>query len=177
MKTEIANQEKQTLFSLVAQTNAITQKIIEAGGELTPELEQALTSVDLAVSEKVDGYSFVMERMESDAAFFKAKAAFYSKIAKSAETVQERLKSSIKQAIQDLGSKEVVGNNIRFVLSAVKPKMIIDEMKLSPDMKMQVTTTVPDKERIREALEGGIPIEGAHLEESTSLRVYPVKKG
>lgn len=164
------------LFELVAEANGITKAIIEAGGELSPELETALINIDLAMAEKVDGYDHVMERLEHEAEYWKAKADAYAKIAKAHANAKERMKNAIKSAMQAMEKTEVKGVDVRFKMTPVKPKLVIDQATLDPSYLMQVTTSVPDKERIEMALRLGDEVMGAKLEQSFALRSYANKK-
>lgn len=166
-----------TLFSLVAEAQSLESKIIEAGGELTPDIEEALSSLDIAVTDKVESYAFIMDSCENRAQFWKAKADLYSKIAKSHTLIQERIKERLKAAMMELGKDEVLGHSIRFKLQALKPKLVIkDESKIPADFKVVVQTTAPDKERIASALNDGFEIPGATLEKVFSLRQYAKKE-
>jgi hypothetical protein len=167
---------KQSLFELVAQSNGLTQMIIEAGGELSPELEKQLTQLDLSVAEKVDGYNFAIDRLALEASHWKSKADFYLKIAKACETAQARIKDSLKKAMLDLGKTEIQGNDIRYVLSNTQPKLELDEKALDPAYKMEIRELVPDKERIKLELKRGAQISGAKLIPGYSLRPYANKK-
>lgn len=169
-------EQKQSLFEIVFQSQVLTQQIIEAGGELSPELEQALEQVDLAITAKVDGYNAVMDRLELEATYWKAKADMYSKIAKAHTAAQDRMKNAIKQAMQAMGKTEVCGDDVKFKLANAQPKLILDEAKIPKEFKMIVTTHVVDKERIKTALKEGFAVAGAQLEPSVALRAYVNKK-
>lgn len=175
-KSSVTETPKNTLYSLVTQAQAIEQQIMEAGGELSPEVEQALTQVDLSLAEKIDSYDFVMDRLEGQSDYWKAKAALYTKISKSYDGVRERLRTAIKDAMIALNKTEIAGNDVRFKLQNSAPKLIIDEAKVSDKFKMQITTMVIDKERIKSALKDGIPVEGATLEQGQHIRPYANKK-
>lgn len=165
-----------TLFEIVAQANAIERQILEANGELSPELESALANVDLAVTEKVDSYSVVISRLDTASDYWKAKAAEYTKLAKSTANASDRIRAAIKEAMQSMGKDEVCGEDVRFKLSKSKASLVIDDMMLDPAYKMVITTHLSDKEKIRSALDAGFEVRGARLEPGTSLRSYPVKK-
>lgn len=170
------SEEKKTLFDLVAQTNSITQTLIERGGELDADLEKIFDEVNLQLADKVDSYAGVMERMDTEASYWKAKADMYSKIAKAHAAVKDRLKDRIKSAMTAMGKDEVLGNDIRFKLAKAQPALIIEDSVLPAEFKMVVTTHVPDKERIKEALKEGFSVPGARLENSFSLRQYANKR-
>jgi hypothetical protein len=164
------------LFDIVAQANHIERQIVEASGELSAELEAALAQVDLALAEKVDGYSAVMVRLDAAAEYWKVRADELARVARSVGAARDRIKEAVKAAMQAMGKDEVSGNEVRFNLSKVKPRLVIDDAALDPAYKMQVTETVTDKERVRLALEEGFEVRGARLESSVSLRSYATKK-
>ena len=164
-----------TLFSLVSQANAIEQAIAEAGGELSPEIEAALANIDIAVASKVDGYNAVMDRLDALAAYWKAEADKRAKIAKSVSAASDRLNANIKAAMLKMGKDEVIGNDVRFKLAKTKGRLVINEQELDPSFKMEIRDVVPDKERIKTALEDGFSVSGATLEPSFSLRSYTIK--
>lgn len=170
-------QQKKTLDQIVGEALSITQEIIAAGGELTPELEQKLEFNQLELARKVDGYAFFDERFQAEEAYWSKKAESYKKIAKSFDTLRDRLRGRIKQIMVESGEKEIKGYDARFVLSKSKPKLVIEsEASLPAQYKMQVTTTQPDKEQIKKTLEEGWEVEGARLEEVYTLRVYENKE-
>lgn len=161
-----------TLHSLVQQSQIIEAALIEAGGELTPEIEAILANLDITMAEKLDGYSFIMDRFETEAAFLRSRADTYSRAAKGLTTFQEKLKERIKLAMIALGKDEVSGNEMRFKLSNCAPKLVIEnEAMLIDAYKTIVQTIVPDKEKIKEDLALGFPVAGAKLVNGKSLRV------
>jgi hypothetical protein len=173
METRIMSE---SLFSLVAQANALEQKIAEAGGEISPEVEKELSHIDLALPDKIDSYAFIIGRLDAASDYWKAKAAEYTKLAKSTANASERIRGAIKQAMMAMQRDEVSGGDIRFKLTSSKASLVIDGATLDPSYMMTVTNHVADKERIKSALEAGFPVKGAHLEAGKALRTYPVKK-
>ncbi len=163
---------KETLRTLVQQSNDLMSQLAEAGGELTPELESQLAHVELSLPEKIDSYSHLMDKLDLEIEMWKQKADFYYSIAKSCKNVKERLKENIKFAMQEMTVSEIKGNDVRFKLSNSKPTLLIDEELIDPLYTSQVTTTVIDKKRIEEDLKNGVPVAGARLVENVSLRTY-----
>jgi hypothetical protein len=78
--------------------------------------------------------------------------------------------------MQAMGTDEIIGEDVKFKLSRLAPKLVIEEEKLPSAFKMQVVTYVPDKDRIKSELEAGGSVEGAKMEEVFSLRKYPARK-
>lgn len=164
-----------SLHESVKDSHSLELAIIENGGELTPELEASLTQISLDVAESVDRTHFALDRIENAVGYWKAKAAEYKKIADSLDTAHDRMKNYIKAVMADSGKSDLVGVEVRYKLSRAKPKVVIDEDKLAPAYFKEKLTLVPEKERIKQDLELGVPVDGARLEESFTLRAYPNK--
>lgn len=169
-------ENKISLRDLVHASNSITEALID-GGELTPELESALAVIETNLPEKIDGYHIMMTRLEEEAKYFKEKAAEFSLLANRIQNTQCRLKESIKQAMRDLGEDELKGNDYRFKLTNLKPKLVIDEIHIDRSYYMQVTKYEIDKKKIEEDLKLGVPVKGAKLEEIKALRLYLNSRG
>lgn len=165
-----------TLPELVAQAAIIEQKVIEAGGELTPEIEALLESVGQDLQAKTDGYCFFMERLDAQAEYWKTKADAFAKVSKSCKSLKERLNDRIKEAMKQMGLDEIQGTDMRFKLTASAPKLVVDDALLPKDYLMAVTEYVPDKERIKEDLKNKCEIPGAQFEDVFALRKYPNRK-
>ena len=88
---------------------------------------------------------------------------------------------NIKEAMQTLETDELVGIDVRFKLSKSNPSCVIDDPeKIDAAYKTVVQEIKIDKKRITDDLKHGIPVEGAYLQESFSLRQYansPATKG
>ena len=169
---ETIEEKRQSLGDLVTGFSSILERIAEAGGELTPELEALFDQVGQEIQVKTDSYAFVMDRLEAEAAFWKQRAEQFGKVAKSCTSLRERLKDGIKAAMLQLGRDGIEGTDFRFALTTQGKKLVLDEVLLSDAWKMQVVEIVPDKERITQALQGGKEVPGARFEEVKALRKY-----
>lgn len=164
---------KQKLSEVVAWSHAITQSIIEANGEISPELDAELAAVDLALAEKVDSYYHVTNRLEAEALYFKSRAEEMTRIARSHAAASARIRERLKAAMVAMERQDVYGAEFRFRLSELEPKLVIDEAVLSTMYKTEVTTLVPNKEIIKKHLLQNDTVAGARLEPVFSLRAYP----
>ncbi len=172
MKNALATKDQtKTLATLVAEAQGIIQALVEAGGELTPELEARLEVNQTSLVAKVDGYAFIESRLEAEAEFWKRRAEVNARIAKTLTNMQKNLLERIKWGIQEMGKTEVCGVDSRFFLVKCAQKLVINPDVLPPEWTMQVTETVPDKERIKAALTDGFEVPGASLEGGLALRV------
>jgi hypothetical protein len=169
--------ENKSLVSIVSEVNQIETMLIESGGEITPEIECALAVRDASVATKVDGYSYILDRLESLEEHYKNQAAFFSVISKQCKGAKDRLKDNLKGAMQEMGLDEIKGNDFRFKLSNSKPALEILDLGVVPKgYKKEVITVEIDKKALADDLAVG-EIPGARLVPSFSLRKYANTKG
>lgn len=169
--------ENNSLVSIVKEVATLETMLIESGGELTPEIEQMLTVKEVNLPAKVDSYEAMLGRLEVIEGLYKERAKLFSSAAKSLANAQDTLKERLKFAMKELGVTELMGHDIRFKLSASKPKLVIEDEKLIPkEYKVQVISEEIEKDRLTEDLKIG-SVSGAKLEETFSLRKYVNKKG
>lgn len=156
---------------------AIWQSIKDFDGEVAPFVENWLNDVETSISTKVDSYKFTQEELDLEAERLREEARRIITAARTVEAISEALTSRIKIAMVKLGTDEISGERYRFRLTNVKPELVIDKSKLPPEFLIQITSSEPDKERIRALLTIGESVPGAHLEESKALRSYVMKGG
>ena len=134
-------------------------------------IEQEPLNIELSNPDSVEAYQFISQNLEQRSEYYKAQADELYKIAKTIENV-----AFIKKVMVDSGVDEIHGKTFRFKLTSVKPKMVVDdEAALMATYSKTKTEVVLDKERAKQDLELGVPVDGAHLEQSYSLRKYPIK--
>jgi len=163
-----------SLMELVSHAAQIERAIIEANGELTPELEEALDFSEAALVEKAENYEAIFKRMELSSKYWKEEAAKFAKVGGSLEKLSKSLKERLKFAMLELGKEEIIGGKTRIKLCKTAPALVVDG-DVPENYKMMVTETVVDKSRIKEDLVKGLEVPGAHLEGGFQLRFYPNK--
>jgi len=166
------NLVKSSLITLAKTVTELPVLLEESQGEITPEIEALMNITSAELVAKLDSYQFILERLDLEQQFAKDKAAQWSKVAKTFDSAKSRLKENIKEAMKQMQTTELVGEESRFVLTPVKPALNITEEDLTDSYKMIVQTTVPDKEKIRADLEMGVAVPGARLEQGFALRSY-----
>lgn len=160
-----------TFRELLPAAIAVENLLIEAGGELTPEIEQALVLKDQTLPEKIDNLGFRIERLESFETYIKSKVDAYTKLLKGAQNATEYLKNYIKTEMLVNNTPEVSGSDFKFKVSKTTGQVVIeDESKLDGAYIITETITKVDKKKIKEDLALGVPVTGARLEENYSLR-------
>lgn len=161
-----------SLYALTQQAHAIELEIIANLGELTPELETSLLNVDLEIREKVDGYKYVIDRLKAASEQWEEREQELRKLRKGCELAAGRLKERIKELMHAKGVDDVKGNQWRFAMVGCTKSLVIDESVLPAGWTMEITQYVPDRERIKQALDSGGEVPGARYEGGKALRSY-----
>jgi hypothetical protein len=164
-----------TLLALTSQAMVIAQKIVEARGELTPELEDELAVNSKFLSGKVDAYVMIEERLKSEAEHFEARAKEFSALSKAFCRAKETLRERILYCLTQMGQDEIQGTEYRWKKQACAKRLCVNEELLPKDYLMVITQTVPDREKIKSVLADGFEIAGVSEEGGYAIRHYPAK--
>ena len=162
--------KKATLLDLANRANEITQLIIEADGELTPELEQALAVSEKDIAQKADGYYLMMVTMSNRVKELKELSKQFTDAAKSIDNQLKSLNERLKFAMESMDTDEI--NGYRFKLSTGKASLVIKHELIGDAFKREVVTTEVDKDLIESKLKAGEKVPGAYLEPTLTLRKY-----
>lgn len=101
--------DTKTLFQLSADMSAIEDALWENGGELTPELEQALVETEQSLATKVDGYNHLIRSFSSKADIIDAEIKRLTALKKTAENAEKRLKEHICETMGMFGIDKLEG--------------------------------------------------------------------
>jgi D-ribose pyranose/furanose isomerase RbsD len=162
--------QKTTLHEIVSKVSDITAQIVEANGEISPDVENQLIEIDLSLARKIDSYSVVMERLESEADYWDKKAKMMKAIADSHYKLREKLRERIKEAMIAMEKTEIRGSDVRFKLCKTQPRLVVNEGELPLNYKRVVLEI--DKEKIKADLKNQVEVPGASLQESFALRTF-----
>jgi hypothetical protein len=161
-----------SLYELTEEAIKIEQIILEAHGEITPEIEKLLDEVDIKTPEKIDSYVYVIERMKNSAEFIKQKVEQHKKLIASYKRVENDLRDRLKSHMLTLGKTDAFGCEYRLKLSKGKSKLILDQASLSLKYLKEEIIFTPNKQMITDALEADKAVDGAYLEDVFTLRKY-----
>lgn len=159
------------LISALHFSEKIEEMLIESGGLITAEIEQELKLNPQTITELVDQKYISLERLEISQEFFEKKSEDFKRIAHSLKSAEKFIKESIKQYMIENNKKELVGNEYVFKLSPGKPTVeVMDESKIPESYFKTETVSRLSKDLISDDLKMGIPVDGAILKESYTLR-------
>lgn len=154
-----------TLYELTAEMSAIEDELYETGGELTPELEKELTETKESLLRKVDSYNALMQKLGAMAESAKKEAERLTKLKKTAENAQKRVKERLLWNMNVFGIEKLEGNLCKMSIRKNHSLEVDDAVALDPYLgaieKLQkalpewVTVEVKvSKQAIKEAYKG-----------------------
>ena len=175
--------DTKTLFQLSADMAAIEDALWENGGELTEELSLALQETEMSLAKKADGYNALLRSFAATKENIKAEIDRLTKLKKTAENAEKRIKQHICDTMGAFGIDKIEGDKCKISrsrttaietnddmlmfsyqknlddLNAILPPYIRAEMKVSK-------TALKEFQK-----EQGILPAGAEVVENYSLRI------
>lgn len=158
-----------TLYAITSEQLRINELLEESGGELTPEIEEALTLNEENFLVKSEGYIESIARFKALAEAADVRIKEMQRIKKTAENSKRRLEERLLWALQTMGRDKVEVGLRKLALRMTTAVNITDETAI-PAEYIKVETSV-DKMRIKEALKCGEVITGAELVTNQSIQI------
>ena len=163
--------------------SAIEDALWENGGELTPELEQALTETEQSLAVKTDGYNSLIRKFASQADVIDAEIKRLTALKKTCQNAEKRLKNHICETMGVFGIDKLEGQyckisrakttsietNDELLLATCLPAIAAINESLPPYIRVEPKIS---KTAIKEyqKMEGILPA-GAEVVENWSIRI------
>ncbi len=161
---------EKSLYVIKEEYLDLISQIEQAEGELTSELESALTINKAELEVKSIAYVEVIKQRESFNARIDEEIKRLQAIKKANDNLVLRLKNNLLNAVNMFGNFEA-----GFLkLSTRKSKSVevnIDTNDLPKEFKSIKVTEAPDKTAIKKALESGQEVEGCRIVENINLAI------
>lgn len=161
---------------------AIEDALWENGGELTPELEEAMTETSASLVAKTDGYGALVRKFDSAASAIDAEIKRLQALKKTATNAVDRLKERLKYSMQTNGLSKLEGSLTKVSLRRSERVVVDEESILAPYIFTldAIRGTLPsyvklgdlkvDKTVIKDMIKkDGIEIPDAHMEDNWSV--------
>lgn len=160
-----------TLYNISTELSAILSAIEEAGGEITPEIEEALAISEGQFTTKSEDYGHAILNLEAMAAAAKAEKERLANLQKFYDNTVERLKAAVVTAMQVTGHDKVETPTMRFSLRKTTATVVDDLEAVPQPYKTFKLEQVADKAAIKKAIQSGEDVPGAHLVDNVSLQI------
>lgn len=170
---ECVNKDIAELMGTAKLSLWLESKLIESGGEITDEIDQALTLMDVLKPNEVDEKDFILNKLTKEIELWKEQADRYLRVAQGLTKAKELMKRRIITAMEEGNLLEAEGKNVRFKLVKCPPALVIEDEKALPANFMETVVTVkPNAKEIKQALVGGAVVPGAKLTQGNTVRSY-----
>jgi len=163
------------LYEITQDQLTILAFLEENGGELTPELQEAMTITQDSFEKKAEAYSYLIIKMESESDMVAAEIKRLQALKKSKDNNSDRLREALSVAMVAFGREDNKGikrfetPTLRLSTRKSESVQITDE-KAIPAQYMVVKQEV-SKTLIKEAISQGIQVEGAQLVTKQSVQI------
>lgn len=157
-----------TLYQISEDQRRLNAMLEETGGELTPELEEALAITEQNFVSKAENYGKAILHYKQMVAAAKAETDRIKAIQKTCENAIARMEERLRDAMILFDKPKVEMATLKLSLRKSERVVIDDENNLPADCI--VVKTEVSKTDVKRHLKAGETI-GAHLEENQSLQI------
>ena len=160
-----------SIYQIEQSYNQLAEELIDNGGELTPELSEALAITEEQLQNKSVAYSFVIKEMDGEVEIIENEIKRLQAMKKARENASQRLKDNIKNAMDLFNIDEIKTPLVKINFRKYKAVEVDDVNNLSAPYKVVKVTEQADKAAIKSALESGIEIPGCRIIENRNLQI------
>ncbi|MBO7285467.1 MAG: siphovirus Gp157 family protein [Alistipes sp.] len=158
-----------SLYHITSEQLRINELLEESGGELTPEIEEALVINEGNFLVKAEGYIESIAKYKALAEAADVRIKEMQRIKKTAENIERRLKERLLWAMNAMERDRVEVGARKLSIRNTTSVNIIDEAHI-PSYYIKVETKI-DKDTIKRDLKNGIAVEGAELVTNQSIQI------
>ncbi len=164
-----------SLPQIISEYNAIMEIIYGNDGEISEENDKALALISEKAAQKVDGFKFILDKLESESEFWKQEAEERAKMAKAVLSTRDKLEEFLKKTMEANGLKELGGESFKAKLQPTQGQIVYDDNLIGPEYMIETKTYTVDKKKVRQDIDQGKNVVGAQLKPGVSLRFYKAK--
>lgn len=157
------------IYQITTEQQRINELLEESGGELTPEIEEALLINEENLLTKVENYAYSIRKYEGASDNIAEEIKRLQALKRTADNTIERLKENIGNAMISFNRPKLdVGT---FRLSFRKSEMVtIEECTELPERYQKVKIDY-DRTALKNDIKNGISIPGVYLIEKQNLQI------
>lgn len=158
------------IYQIEQEFLSISNDIIEAGGELTPELETAISINKEQLQNKGINYGYVIKSLESDITAIDEEIKRLNALKSSRNKTVNLLKNTIKEAMQLYGIEELKTPTLKINFRKSESVEVDTDMVLDMYCNFKTVKT-PDKAKIKKIIKSGDAVFGACLNINWNLQI------
>ena len=147
----------------------IMGQLEESGGELTESMALELIKNLNESLDKVSNYCLVLDSLENEIAFSKAKIKEANEYVAKVELAKQKLEAIALGVVNSRGSK-LIGVGGRWINKRKSNSLVVLDESLVPAIYMKVTTSIDRAEIKNDILKKGEVVPGCEIKENESLQ-------
>jgi len=159
MTTSLSSRGGVSLYELGTEFRALEDALLDAGGEVTPEVEAAFAALGQLEAHKVDSYAHVVRGITAYADALKAEESALREKRKAAENAVQRLKDRLMDYMRERDVRELRGATWKAAIQrngGLRPmELLVAPEELPP--RFRVVRVEPNWPEIRAALGERLP--------------------
>lgn len=149
----------------------IASDLLDNGGELTPELEQALELNKENLEVKSAKYAYIVKKYDDEVSLIDNEIKRLTELKNAREKAQEKLKERVKNAMILFGYTEIQSQNIKLSFRKSTALVITDEKAIPAKYKKKVSVVKIDNAAIKNDINAGKKVKGAHVDTKQNLQI------
>ena len=161
----------QSIYKIQNEFQLIIAEVINNEGEITPELETALTINKEQLQSKAVDYCYVIKQLDYDCEQIDNEIARLNKLKKVRSNLTDRLKNTVSSAMQLYDVEKIETPLIKLSFRNSESVEITNESQLDACFIVTKTVTSPDKKAIKDAIKSGQLVCGATISYNKNLQI------
>jgi len=161
----------QSIYKIQNEFQLIISEVINNEGEITPELETALTINKEQLQSKAVDYCYVIKQLDYDCEQIDNEIARLNKLKKVRSNLTDRLKNTVSSAMQLFEVEKIETPLIKLSFRNSESVEITNESQLDPCFIVTKTVSSPDKKAIKDAIKNGEVVTGATISYNKNLQI------
>lgn len=163
--------QNNNLFQIQQQYLDLMRRIEDAEGEITPEIDQALTLTQNQLQEAAINIGFVIKAFEYNEGVIKQEIERLVSMARKLNKSRELLKNRLSQSMQQFGIERIDSPTLSLSFRKSRAVEITDELVIPVKYFNAPLPPTPNKTAIKEAIQRGEDVPGADLVERLNLQI------
>ena len=159
------------IYQIQNEYQLLINQIIESEGEITSEIETALTINKEQLQSKAVDYSYIIKQLDSDCEQIDAELKRLQQFKKVRTNLAERLKNTISDAMNLYEVEKIETPLIKLSFRNSESVEITNESQLDACFIVTKTVTTPDKKAIKDAIKSGVLVTGATISYNKNLQI------
>ena len=162
---------KQSIYQIQNEYQLLINQVIDADGELSPEVMEALQINEQQLQSKAVDYSYVIKQLDFDCDQIDAELKRLQQLKKVRTNLVERLKDTISNAMNLYEVEKIETPLIKLSFRNSESVEITNESQLDACFIVTKTVSSPDKKAIKDAIKNGVFVEGATISYNRNLQI------